>query len=179
MILSDEQLKAIVPLSLEVDRRLFGLYFNKHQNSKFGIPDNEVAAFIAQVAHESFYFHYLTEIGRRSYFDKYEHRKDLGNTYAGDGYTYRGRGYIQLTGRANYTAFRDWLGGKPDVVLHPELVAQPNLGVLAALYFWQTKKCGEVSNDIVKLTKRINGGLNGLDNRTSLYKRAREVLHED
>ena len=88
----------------------------------------KLAYIFASAEHETRLGDLMTELGDRSYFDKYENRKDLGNTQAGDGYRFRGRGYIQITGRSNYSKFGKLLGidlvGNPDLALQPEIAAK-------------------------------------------------------
>jgi len=127
------------------------------------------------VAHESGYFHFLKECGTGK---EYEFRKDLGNTASGDGIKYKGRGYIQCTGKYNYQKFKEWLGGAPDVVDNPSLVERPHLAMLATVWFWTTRGCNELAEggNFQALTKKINGGLNGYADRYKMYQIAKEIL---
>jgi putative chitinase len=126
-----------------------------------------LAHFFAQIDHESGGFKYLTELGNKAYFNKYEGRKDLGNTQAGDGYKFRGRGYIQITGRANYTEISKDLN--IDFVNNPDLLSQEANAMLSAIWFWNKRKLNTFAdrNDIITLTKRINGGSIGYNNYIS------------
>jgi putative chitinase len=103
-------------------------------------------------------------------------RKNLGNTVFGDGAKYKGRGLIQLTGKANYTQAGDSLG--VDLLNSPELVAQPKYAALTAGWFWNRGKLNTFadSGDIEGLTKKINGGTIGLDDRKKHIAHALEVL---
>ncbi len=135
------------------------------------------AAFLAQVGHESGSFRYTAEIwGPTAAQSRYEGRKDLGNTQPGDGSRYRGRGPIQLTGRKNYQLLSDALG--VDFVSHPELLELPVQGARAAGWFWQTNGLNDFADrgDFEGLTRRINGGLNGLEDRTLRWTQARLAL---
>jgi putative chitinase len=139
--------------------------------AKYGITDpTELNALLAQVSHESGDYKYLTELGGRKYFDKYEGRKDLGNTQPGDGYKYRGRGYIQLTGRDNYTEFSKFSG--IDAVNNPDIVSTPSVGAEAALWFWQKKVKPKVKdfNNVKAVTQVVNGGQNGIADRTQKFQ---------
>jgi putative chitinase len=111
--------------------------------------------FLAQLAHESGSFVYAEELASG---EDYEGRKDLGNTEAGDGKRFKGRGLIQLTGRANYVAY-----GKA-------------IGVDG--WFWETKKLNAVADtdDVYKVTRIVNGGVNGLEDRMKYLQRARYFL---
>ncbi|MDI2589885.1 glycoside hydrolase family 19 protein [Pseudomonas sp. 681] len=136
-----------------------------------------VAAFIAQVGHESGQLLYVREIwGPTAQQAGYEGRKDLGNTAAGDGSKYRGRGLIQITGRANYTACGEALG--LDLVKQPELLEQPQYACLSAAWFWATKGLNTLADagSFDKITQRINGGQNGAADRQALYASALKVL---
>lgn len=138
--------------------------------SKYGITDaTEINALLAQTGHESGNFRQLTELGSKSYFERYEGRADLGNTQPGDGYKYRGRGYIQLTGRANYEQFAKFSG--LDVINNPDLVATPSVGAEAALWFWKTRVKPNVKDfsDVKSVTRIVNGGLNGLADREQRF----------
>ena len=136
-----------------------------------------VAAFIAQVGHESGQLVYVREIwGPTPTQAKYEGRKDLGNTFAGDGFKYRGRGLIQITGRANYAACGEALA--LDLINQPELLEQPKNACLSAAWFWATNGLDTLADagDFEKITRRINGGLNGQADRQGLYDKALKVL---
>lgn len=138
-------------------------------------PERE-AAFIAQVAHESCGFKHMRELGPDSYFDRYEGREDLGNIYEGDGLRFKGRGYIQVTGRANYTQ-----AGKDlelDLVDNPEQAEEPWAAAYIAAWYWNSRNLNRFadSGDFRTLTRRINGGLNGLADRQRYWTRAKEAL---
>jgi len=107
----------------------------------------------------------------------YGHRAELGNTKDGDGGLFFGRGLIQLTGRANYTAFATAIG-KPEIIEHPELVASPEYACLSAGWFWSTRKLNDLADkaDYDTMTKRINGGVLGLAERKAHIQKALEVL---
>jgi putative chitinase len=125
------------------------------------------AHFLAQVSHESGGFFYLQEIGSDEYFaDNYEGREDLGNTQEGDGIEFRGRGYIQLTGRFNYESYALFCSDKT-IVSNPSLVARVDHAIGAAFYFWQREDLSPIADrdDAIGLTRRINGGENGLEDR--------------
>jgi putative chitinase len=134
-----------------------------------------VAHFLAQVAHESDGFCTTEEYasGRA-----YEGRKDLGNTQAGDGVRYKGRGLIQLTGRHNYQVYGK-VSGK-DLVGHPEEAADPATSLVLACEFWNRTARGlsrfADKDDIVSITKAINGGLNGLEDRRAYLAKAKKAL---
>lgn len=101
-------------------------------------------------------------------------RKNLGNTQKGDGFRYLGRGLIQLTGKANYQAAENSL--KLDLVNRPERVSEDNLiATLVACWFWQTKGLNELADtdDLEAVTRRVNGALNGLEDRRKRLKRAK------
>ncbi|HBP46928.1 glycoside hydrolase family 19 protein, partial [Pseudomonas sp.] len=102
------------------------------------VGTKRVAAFIAQIGHESGQLKYVKEIwGPTAAQAKYEGRKDLGNTVSGDGSKYRGRGLIQITGRANYMACGEGLG--LDLIKQPELLEKPQHACMSAAWFWATK----------------------------------------
>ena len=135
-----------------------------------------VAHFIDQLHHESGGFKYLKELGNNAYFKKYEGRKDLGNIFAGDGLKYKGRGYIQITGRANYSEISKDL--KIDFLNNPELLEQEANAIISALWFWNKKKLNVLADadNILTITKKINGGLNGIDDRKNLLLEYKELL---
>jgi putative chitinase len=131
------------------------------------------AAFIAQIGHESGQFRYVREHASGA---AYEGRADLGNAMRGDGVRFKGRGLIQITGRANYKACGDALG--LDLILYPELLEQPMYACRSAGWFWKTHGLNELADagDQVKITRRINGGTNGLAERLAYFEIARKVI---
>ena len=102
--------------------------------------------------------------------------RNLGNSQPGDGWKYRGRGAKQTTGRSNYSNVMQVTG--IDVISNPDLLADPDMGMQAAGIFWQKKDCNRWADqdDIVNLTKTINGGTNGLPERTAALARAKAIL---
>lgn len=130
----------------------------------YGIMDSELrlAHFLAQLVHESGSFRYMEELASGQ---AYEGRRDLGNTEPGDGKRYKGRGPIQITGRTNYRYFGRKIG--IDIERHPEIAATPSIGLHLALEYWKDRKLNERADadDVVGITKRINGGTNGLADR--------------
>lgn len=136
---------------------------------ELGVKD--VAMFVAQCAHESDHFRTTVEYASGA---AYEGRKDLGNTESGDGRKFKGRGYIQLTGRANYAKASAYFG--VDFLEHPEWVAEPEWAAkISAWFFTVFAKVDGL--DITHATKRINGGLNGIKQRTEFYTRAQQFLN--
>ncbi|WP_122518144.1 glycoside hydrolase family 19 protein [Pseudomonas viridiflava] len=136
-----------------------------------------IAAFLAQIGHESGQLRYVREIwGPTAQQLGYEGREDLGNTVAGDGSKYRGRGLIQITGRANYAECGEALG--LDLISHPELLEQPEHAAMSAAWYWSSRGLNSLADkgDFLQITRRINGGTNGLADRQALYDRALKVL---
>ena len=180
ILLTHEQLKAILPQATANNVSLYIPYLNDLM-PKFGIDTNQrIAAFIAQVGHESGQLRYNKEIWGPTEAQKgYEGRKDLGNVIAGDGVKFKGRGLIQITGRANYESFgQDIKQDKAFFTDNPQLVEQPEYAVMTACWFWQKKKLNTYADngDFKTLTKRINGGLNGYDDRVQIWERAKNIL---
>jgi putative chitinase len=141
------------------------------------VGTRRVAAFIAQIGHESGQLIYVREIwGPTPAQAKYEGRKDLGNTVPGDGIRYRGRGLIQVTGRANYAACGEALG--LDLINHPELLELPQHACMSAAWFWATNGLNTLADadKFEAITRRINGGLNGQADRLKLWSKAAAVL---
>ena len=155
------------------------------------------AMFLSQIAHESGNFCHVSENlnysvnALRSVFGKYFPNDDLAAEYArkpekianrvyanrmgnaeessGDGWKYRGRGLIQLTGKNNYTTFS--LSADNNALLEPELVSEPELAVQSAGWFWSTNNLNRLADtgDVRVVTKRINGGYNGLEDREAKF----------
>lgn len=127
-----------------------------------GIRGKELASFMGQMAHESGNFKYHTEVASGK---KYEGRKDLGNTQPGDGPLYKGRGYIQITGRWNYNHYGKRLG--VDLINNPELASSPEVASKIAVMYWKdrvNRKAASAGN-VSGTTRGINPGLKGLEDR--------------
>lgn len=140
-----------------------------------------VAAFVAQVGHESGQLRYVRELGDDAYLSKYDTGRlasRLGNTPErdGDGQKYRGRGLIQITGRANYQACGRALG--LDLIEQPALLEQPQWAAQSAAWFWASRELNALADagHFDAITQRINGGQNGAAERRALYARALKVL---
>lgn len=163
------------------------------------------AAFLAQVAHESNTFKSLTEnlnyssarlramwpkrfppavadnyanqperIANRAYADRLGNRSEE----TGDGWRYRGRGLIQITGRANYRRYGRIVG--IDLELYPDRAAEISIACEVAAEYWRQNGCNELAdrNNVLEITKRINGGLTGLESRILLYTRFLKLLKQ-
>lgn len=132
-----------------------------------------LAHFLAQLAHESGGFRYMEEIASGS---AYEGRGDLGNTYPGDGKRFKGRGPIQCTGRANYRRFGIILG--IDIETHPDIAAVPSIGMQLACAYWTDRNLNAKADadDLIGITRAINGGTNGLDDRRQRLGQAKGIV---
>ena len=187
----------------------FELYCDKYKINTV----ERISHFLAQVNYESGYMNYIVENLNYSskqllkvfpkYFKTLEEAKEYeykgekiankvyanrmgnGDEQSGDGYRYRGRGLIQLTGKKNYLAFSKWYNDSKIFVDSPNLLLQPQFAVLSAFFYWDTHKLNDYIVDNVDdyticklLTKKINGGYNGLEERFRLYKKIRELYNE-
>jgi putative chitinase len=172
-----EQLQKICP---DTPERLIKLYLPHilETLAEFEIGNvQRQACFLAQVIHESGGFRYMREIwGPTEAQRKYENRHDLGNTKIGDGQRYKGRGAIQLTGRANYKKYGDMLGIDLEAV--PDRAESADVAFRIAGLFWKEHDLNELADEgrFETITRRINGGTNGLAHRKELYEKALEVL---
>ena len=134
------------------------------------------AHFLAQLGHESGSLLYTAELASGA---AYEGRIDLGNTQPGDGPRFKGRGLIQITGRTNYTNYGSDRGQDYITGLNPNLLAaDANIAADCSGWFWATRHLNELADndDLLTITHRINGGINGLDDRTSRLKLAKCLL---
>lgn len=183
MKLSLGQLNSIFPAGSKNGRNEKFLPGLNSVIDKYGINTvNRLAGFLSQVGVESEELLYVRELGNTSYFNKYDidfapkKAKDLGNTEPGDGARFKGRGLIQVTGRANYASCGKSLG--LDLLKNPELLEQPLYAVESAGWYWDMRKINTAADadDIVKITRLVNGGTNHLDRRKAYYKKAKEVL---
>jgi putative chitinase len=130
---------------------------------------------LAQAAHETDRFRTLEEYGGPAYFARYDGRRDLGNTQAGDGARYHGRGIFQLTGRANYRRYGALIG--LDLESSPERAKEPAVSLAIAFAYWRDRGCNAAADadDVVAVTRLINGGRNGLAQRAQLLKVAKTI----
>lgn len=131
------------------------------------------AHFLAQCCHESDGLHTAVEYATGK---EYEGRKDLGNTKPGDGVKFKGRGLIQLTGRANYETYGKKL--EVNLVGNPDLAAQFPWAALTAGQYWADHGLNALADvdDIYRITRRVNGGLNGLMQRETYLAKAKRAL---
>ena len=131
------------------------------------------AAFLAQIGHESWQLRYSEEIASG---DAYEGRVDLGNTEVGDGHRFKGRGLIQITGRANYAACGVALG--IDLIGEPDLLKEPINACRSAAWFWRSHGLNQLADggNFERITRKINGGLTGQAERLALWERAKDQL---
>ena len=176
MPITEQQLLQILP-SAGQSAGVFVSALNTAMNHYQIVGLKRVAVFIAQVGHESGQLKYVKEIwGPTIAQAKYEGRVDLGNTVEGDGSKYRGRGLIQITGRANYAECGEALG--LDLINHPELLEKPQHACMSAAWFWASRGLNTLADagSFSKITQRINGGQNCAADRQALYARALKVL---
>ena len=176
MLITQQQLLQILPNAGPV-AGVFVPVLNAAMGHYQIVGAKRVAAFIAQIGHESGQLKYVKEIwGPTAAQARYEGRKDLGNTVAGDGSKYRGRGLIQITGRANYMACGEGLG--LDLIKQPELLEKPQHACMSAAWFWASKGLNTLADagKFDTITSRINGGQNGAADRRALYAKALKVL---
>ncbi|MBK9312917.1 MAG: hypothetical protein IPM55_01510 [Acidobacteria bacterium] len=181
MQLSDSQLQQIMP-KLPASMRMIYLAFLNRVMQIYRIDQPlRASAFLAQLAHESGELRFMEEIwGPTPQQLKYEPPSDLakrlGNTQPGDGFRYRGRGPIQITGRFNYRKYGNLLG--VDIESIPDLATTPQIAFSIAGVYWQSNGLNELADvqDFITITKKINGGLNGLESRMKYYERAKIVL---
>ena len=180
-MITDSQLQQIMP-TLAAAKRQMMLPFLNHAMDMFEInsPMRE-AAFLAQIAHESGELKFFEEIwgptaAQRRYEPPSDLAKRLGNTQKGDGRRYKGRGPIQITGRFNYRKYGQLLN--LDLEGNPDLAATTQIGFETAGQYWKMNGLNELADipDFTAITKRINGGLNGLADREKYFARAKQAL---
>lgn len=140
-----------------------------------------LAHFLAQIGHESGSLRHAREIwGPTPAQARYEGRRDLGNTEPGDGRRYLGRGLIQTTGRSNYRRVAQRLAsrGAPDFEAQPELLELPEWAAWSAADYWAMRNINAAADadDLLRVTRLVNGGTNGLEDRKRRLERAKLVL---
>jgi predicted chitinase len=181
-VVNKKEIKPVAPpkatekeLSKSVTGNSHEVYLKKAAE-KAGIQGQELAAFLSQCAHETLDFKHMKEIGGSLDFKKYDIRfapkkaKALGNTKPGDGAKYKGRGYIQLTGKYNYKKAGDALG--LPLAEKPELVEKPEIAAKVAVWYWKNRVSPNVDSfkNTKDVTKGINPGLKHLDQRKEKHQ---------
>lgn len=188
-LLTLNQLRKAMPnLKLSRAASLVGPLSRAMEEAKINTP-LRVAAFLAQIGHESVDLQFMNEIWgpsdqQKRYDPPTDLAKDLGNTSPGDGYKYRGRGPLQLTGKKNYKSFGDAAG--MDFVSNPDLLSDPEWGFKAAAWYWNTKGLNKYADagDIDTVSQIVNSGgtrvplskIRGLSDRRARYETARSAL---
>lgn len=175
MTITESQIRRIMPNAKDGRLKEFVSSFNEY-GDMFGIDTPLRAAhYIAQVAHETGELRYLEEIASGQ---QYEGRRDLGNTQPGDGRRFKGRGYLQTTGRANYQAYADSGFCVGDLMSHPEWLAKQPGCQKASMFFWLKNDLNRWADqdDVRTVSKRVNGGWNGLAQRMYYWRVAKKVF---
>ena len=202
MLLTTNQFKELFPLAKTPDVWVFAI---NTLCTKYEISGKRLAQFLAQCGHESAGFtrmlenlnyseqgllktfprHFNAESAKQ-YARKpenianrvYANRMSNGPESSGDGWKFRGRGPLQCTGRANYTAFSKWYFGDTRLVDTPDMLLDPMVSIAFACWFWETNKLNSLADreDTLTVTKRINGGTHGIDDRRRRYDLAKKVL---
>lgn len=183
-MITETQLKQIMPNLTPARLQLYLPHLNAAMQAYAIDTLLRTAAFVAQLAHESGEFRWMEELwGPTPTQRRYEPPSDLaarlGNTQAGDGLRFKGRGPIQITGRFNYKKYGELLG--IDLVADSTRAAAPEIAFATAGLFWQSNGLNELADQrqFVTITRRINGGTNGLEDRQKYYEQAKAVLGAD
>ncbi|MEJ7616424.1 MAG: peptidoglycan-binding protein [Pyrinomonadaceae bacterium] len=179
-VINDEILKQIMPRLPQAKLASY-LPFLKQAMEEFSINSPlRAAAFLAQVAHESGEFKFMEEIwgptdAQRRYEPVSKLARGLGNTEPGDGKRFKGRGPIQVTGRSNYRMYGQLLG--VDLISDPNVAATPEVAFRIAGLYWHRNGLNELADQqmLRTITKRINGGFNGLAERLKYYEQAKRI----
>ena len=180
-MLTAAQLQAILTKLTDARCALYLPHLNAAMQAYGVDTPRRAAAFIAQLAHESGEFRWMEEIwgptpAQRRYEPPSDLAKRLGNTQPGDGLRFKGRGPIQITGRFNYRKYGELLG--LDLTAEPARAATPAIAFATAGLYWQRNGLNELADtgQFIAITKRINGGVNGLEDRQRYHERAQAVL---
>ena len=171
--MTEEQLRKIAPHASASNIKIYAPLLTKWMPYYSINTKLRIAAFLAQIIHESGSFNYTKEIASGK---AYEFRKDLGNTSKGDGVRYKGRGFIMITGKANYIVISKAIN--VDFVNHPEWLERPEYAVQSACWWWATHGLNALADKggFKKITKIINGGYNGYNDRLNYYNLALKIL---
>jgi putative chitinase len=173
VIITKEQLKSAIPGLKQSKIDLYFEPFNKTME-KYGInTPKRITCFLAQIGHESCSFVFVKELASGM---AYEGRRDLGNVVEGDGVKFKGRGLIQITGRSNYFNLGEDLD--LDLIGNPELLEEPMNATMSAGWFWNKHNLNALADKdkFLDITKRINGGTNGLEDRMKRWETAKKAL---
>jgi len=193
-MITSQQLKQIVPNIKPDNLTVYTDVLNEALPRYDIITPERIRCFISQVAEESASFNATKEFASGK---EYEGRKDLGNVNPGDGVRYKGRGLIQVTGRANYKECSRVLFKDDTLIKKPELLELPKYAVESACWYWQSRRLNEICDQpddwthtvthkdgttstytkFQQLTRCINGGLNGYNEREAFYQRAKQVIN--
>ncbi|MCP3137254.1 LysM peptidoglycan-binding domain-containing protein [Pyxidicoccus xibeiensis] len=167
------QLRRVMPNLSQAKAEQYLPHLNRAMAEANITTPQRKAAFLAQLAHESGELRYMEEIASGA---AYEGRRDLGNTQPGDGVRYKGRGPIQLTGRANYRAAGQALG--IDLEGNPARAKDPDVAFRIAGWYWSSRNLNTYADagNFREVTRRINGGYNGMASREMYYRRAQDVF---
>lgn len=165
--------KPIPSTATNVDPRMEKLVFQIAL--KDGLRGHELAQFMAQVAHETLGFTRMVETGDSNYFKRYDPKyspkkaKILGNVKPGDGERFKGRGFLQITGRYNYKKAGEALG--IDLVKNPKLAADPKVAAEIAVWYWKSRVSPNVEDftDTIGVTTQINPSMSGVGDRDLNY----------
>ncbi len=183
-MISEVDLQQIMPKLSASLRQLYLPFLNRTMEIYQIDTPLRIAAYLAQIAHESGELKYMEEIwGPTAQQLRYEPPGSLadrlGNTQPGDGFRFKGRGPIQITGRFNYNKYGNLLG--IDLVSNPEIAASPQIAFSIAGLYWQSNGLNQLADveDFREITRRINGGYNGYEDRLRYYRMARQVLGID
>lgn len=171
--ITEKILKECMPFAKDERIKLFCNPLNNAMQKYEINTARREAAFLAQIAHESGSLRYVEEIASG---EAYEGRKDLGNTQPGDGKRFKGRGLIQITGRTNYEDLGHALNY--DFLSNPEDLEKPGAASLSAAWFWYVKGLNRLADidAFEKITRRVNGGLNGYQDRLAHWERCKKAL---
>ena len=182
MDITQKQLLDAVPGLYKARLDEFVASFNMF-HAYFGLNTRDrIIHYLAQVFHESGSLRYVEELASGA---QYEGRKDLGNTQKGDGKRFKGRGFIQLTGRKNYQDFYNDGWCSDNIIAYPDLVTRYPLDQMVSMWFWDRNNLNDLADldngangeEIVKrITKKVNGGYNGLSERAKFYNLFKKTI---
>ena len=178
MKLTNDTLKKIYPYSTQANRERYLPFLNQYMEEYRINAPNRASAFLAQIGHESGQLRYSEEIASGA---AYEGRRNIGNIYKGDGKKFKGRGLIQITGRTNYTEIsKAW---NIDFLSNPELLSTPEYAVKSACWWWAKRGLNELADagteaTFKNITRIINGGYNGYQDRYNIWQKAKQYLNE-